>query len=97
MTTTLQTLRAAASPTLAAIMRDTTPPAERLRIAAGQLDGALVADEYLRLRDDQRCELRCLVMMMHDVADRIEESAPVVRWWQRVFAPLRSAPLRCAS
>ncbi len=84
MTTTIQTLRAAASPTLAAILRDTTPPAERLRIAAGQLDGALVADEYKRLRDDQRCELRGLVFMLHDVADRIEappSPSPPRRWW----------------
>ena len=80
----INTLRAVASPTLAAIMRDTTPPATRLRIAAGQLDGALVADEYKRLRDDQRCELRGLVFMLHDVADRIEappSPSPPRRWW----------------
>ena len=81
----INTLRAASSPTLAAILHDTTPPAERLRIAAGQLDGALVADEYKRLRDDQRCDLRALVMMRHSGADRIETapppSPPRRRWW----------------
>lgn len=80
----LHALRASSSPTLAAIMHDTAPPAERLRIAAGQLDGALAGGEYNRLNSHQRCDLRGLVFMLHSVADCIEAPPPRVarKWWR---------------
>jgi hypothetical protein len=79
-----------ASPTLRAIMDDTSPARVRLRQMAAQLDGALVAGEYQRLNDDQRWGLRCLVFAIEDVADQLAEEAqpppsqPPRRWW-RVF------------
>lgn len=81
----LHAIYASADRTLAVIMHDDAPPAERLRIAAGQLDAALVEGEYKRLRDNQRRDLRALVFMLHDVADKIEVAPIVARKWWRIW------------
>lgn len=76
----------AASPTLRAIMDNTAPARIRLRTMAAQLDGALEAGEYRRLRDDQRCDLRGLVFALHAVADQLGEPVvaerPARKWWR---------------
>ena len=80
-----------ASPTLAAIMADTTPPAERARTMAAQLDAMLLVGEFDRLNSDQRCSLRALVFGLDFLAEAIEaqqqqQPQPVrrARWWQRL-------------
>jgi hypothetical protein len=76
----------AASPTLRAIMDDTTPARIRLRTMAAQLDGALDAGDYARLTLSQRCDLRGLVFALHDIADKLGEPVAVERparkWWR---------------
>lgn len=80
-------LQVAASPTLAAIMADKSPPADRARIMAGQLDGMLIAGDFERLNHDQRMSLRALVFgldMLAEAIDAMPKSPPVVkrrRWW----------------
>ena len=83
----LHVMRAEASPVLKAIMADNSHPAERLRIAAAQLDAHLVGGAYTRLTVEQRCDLRGLVFMLHDVADKLAEPAPqpVARSWWRFW------------
>jgi hypothetical protein len=78
------------SPTLAAIMADNNPPAERARTMAGQLDAMLLAGEFDRLNRDQRCGLRALAFGLDFLAEAIEaqqQQQPVRarRWWWRIW------------
>ena len=89
MTHALRPFQALTSPTLAAIMADTTPPAERARTMAAQLDAMLLVGEFDRLNTDQRCSLRALVFGLDFLAEAIEaqqQPQPVRarRWW-RIF------------
>lgn len=68
----IRTLQTSACPTLRAIMTDPHQPAERLRIAARQLDKSLDAGEYARLASHQLVGLRGLVWMMDETAEQIE-------------------------
>jgi len=65
--------------TLRAMMTDPHPPAERLRIAAQQLDAALDAGEYARLASQQLVALRGLVWMMDETAEQIQSAEMVAR------------------
>jgi hypothetical protein len=87
MTHALRPFQALTSPTLAAIMADTTPPAERARTMAAQLDAMLLVGEFDRLNSDQRCSLRAMVFGLDFLAEAIEaqqQPQPVrrARWWQ---------------
>lgn len=80
-------------PTLQAMMTDPHPPAERLRIAAQQLDAALDAGEYARLASHHLVGLRGLVWMMDETAEQIESAEmvtpPIVSragWCKKWFA-----------
>ena len=59
-------------PTHRAILADDTPPAERARTMAQQLNAKLNAGEYKRLTDFQRCELRELVFGLTALADDVD-------------------------
>jgi hypothetical protein len=90
--THIRPFQAIASPTLCAIMADTSPPAERARTMARQLDAMLLGGEFDRLNTDQRCSLRALVFGLDFLAEAIEappQPVPVRRsrpgWWWRVF------------
>jgi hypothetical protein len=93
MTHAMRPFQTLASPTLAAIMADTTPPAERARTMAAQLDAMLLVGEFDRLNSDQRCSLRALVFGLDFLAEAIEaqqqqqqqqQPQPVRarRWWR---------------
>ena len=80
-------------PTLRDMMIDTHPPAQRLRIAAQQLDAALDAGQFARLASMQLVGLRGLVWMMDETAeqrDAAEMAARPVRaragWLARWFS-----------
>jgi hypothetical protein len=60
------------NPTRRAILADDTPPAERARTMASQLNAMLDAGEYKRLTDFQRCELRELVFGLTALADDVD-------------------------
>jgi|LakMenEpi03Aug12_release.lakeMendotaPanAssembly.Ray.scaffolds.fasta_scaffold36485_6 hypothetical protein len=76
-----------ASPTLRAIMDDTTPARIRLRQMAAQLAGKLEAGNLRRLPQCELVELRALVFAIEAVADQLAEAArpppspPPRRWW----------------
>ena len=87
MTHALRPFQTLASPTLAAIMADNSPPAERARTMAAQLDAMLLVGEFDRLNTDQRCSLRALVFGLDFLAEAIEaqqQQQPVRarRWWR---------------
>jgi hypothetical protein len=86
VTHALRPFQALTSPTLAAIMADTTPPAERARTMAAQLDAMLLVGEFDRLTIDQRCSLRALVFGLDFLAEAIEAQQPQpvrrARWWR---------------
>jgi hypothetical protein len=72
------------SPTLTAIMSDDSPPAERARTMAGQLDAMILVEDFT---DDQRCCLRALAFGLDFLAEAIEaqqQPQPVRarRWWR---------------
>ena len=84
MTQALRPFQSLASPALAAIMADTTPPAERARTMAGQLDAMILVEDFT---DDQRCSLRALAFGLDFLAEAIEaqqQPQPVRarRWWR---------------
>lgn len=76
--------RAAAGPTLRAIMDDSSPARVRIRQMAEQLHGKIEAGNLRRLPMCELVELRALVFALHDVADKLEPEPPAARrrWWR---------------
>jgi hypothetical protein len=66
------------------LMTTRTPPHERARTMAQQLDGALIAGAFNRLNSDGRCELRALVWALEQLADDLAPQRVVPRrpWWR---------------
>lgn len=84
--THIRPLQAMASPTLRAIMDDSTPAVDRLRTMAQQLHGKIEAGNLRRLPQCELVELRGLVFALEAVADQLAEDAraappPRRRWW----------------
>lgn len=86
---TIRPFQSIASPTLCAIMADKSPPAERARTMAKQLDAMLLGGEFDRLNTDQRCSLRALVFGLDFLAEELETPPPIKRsragWWWRIW------------
>lgn len=84
---TLRTLATNTDPVLRAIMSDETPPAERARIMAQQLNGKLEAGNLRRLPICELVDLRGLVWGLDSLADQLERPAIPARrnLWKRIF------------
>jgi hypothetical protein len=86
MTHAMRAFRTFASPKFIAILSDTTPAAERARTMASQLNAWI--DEFGRLSNGQRCDLRGLALALESLAEQIEDMQqqpqPVRarRWWR---------------
>jgi ABC-type transport system involved in cytochrome c biogenesis ATPase subunit len=61
------------------MMIDTHPPAQRLRIAAQQLDAGLDAGQFARLASMQLVGLRGLVWMMDETAEQLDAAEMIAR------------------
>lgn len=96
MSRPIHAMRALACPTFAAILKSQRAPVERLRTMAGQLDAAIMVNEW-GMNQDGRAELRVFVMALELLADDLRDAAPVVarkpaRRWFNWLTQARNTP-----